>query len=287
MDLDSLPAVARAFVAAVSGDDGIEREVLEDSSLGREIASADHLRSHFLSELPHHCTMLIVAIADAYASLLSLGPGRPFSSNAVARGLLECAADLYWLGDCAIDPDERARRAITVYLTQTESTIRQLEQLQKRTEDSSLDQVISEGWSLLQATAEQANNAGYPVRSTRRAGQRYVLGTGKPAMSALVDDVVSEFVGRTGVNLYSRMSSTAHAEGSGLGQLLDHASQKVTTSGPRFACGMEFKGWAHRHMHPCHAVAVGATMEWLGLAFPKHLPGFASAVGVRTGHGVG
>lgn len=270
-------------MAAVADDDSIERDVPEGSQLGREMRFSNGVRAHFLSELPHHCTMLIVGIADAYASLLSLGPERPFASNAVARGLLEAAADLYWLGNSSINADERARRAITIYLTQTESTVRQLGQLRDRTKDGSLDPAISEGWSLLGATADAAKEAGYLVKHTKRAGRRYVLGAGKPAISGLVDEVVGEFLGTTGVNLYSQMSSTAHVEGSGLGRLLDPEDYKVATSGTRFAYSMKYESWAQRYMRPCHAVAVGATSAWLGLALPERLPGFVHDVIGSTG----
>lgn len=278
MNPNSAPPAARAFVSAVVDDAGIEREVREESLLGGEIGSTGGIQSHFLTQLPHHCTMLVVALADAYASLLSLGPGRPFGSSAVARGLLETAADLYWLSRRSVDARERARRAITVYLTQTEATIRQLKQLRDRTSVGSLDPGIAEGWELLERTADEALRAGYHVTRTKRAGARFVVGSGKPTTSALVEDAVSHFLGTTGVNLYSSLSSIAHAEGSGLGQLINHKDCREVPAGTRYAYGLELEDWAMRYMSPCHAVAVGATSEWLGLAFPERLPRFLDEV---------
>jgi hypothetical protein len=263
---------------AVTDDDGIELEVSERSQLCRELRSSTSVQEHFLAQLPHHCTMLVVGLADAYASLLALGADRPFACNAVARALMEAAADLYWLGTNSIDAEERARRTITIYLQQTESTVRQLQQLRDRTMDHSLDAGIAEGWSLLRATADAAQEAGYAVRSSKRAGQRYVLGTGKPSTSVLVDQVVSRFFGTTGVNVYSQMSSTAHAEGSGLGSLIDSADQRTADGGPRSAYGVQAEVWVQRYMRPCHAVAVGATSTWLDLALPERLPAFIRGV---------
>jgi hypothetical protein len=277
VDPDRLPPSAQAMIAAVIDENYVERDISEDGQLSREIGSFSDIRAHFLDQLSHHCTMLTVGIADAYGSLLSLGPDRPFASNAVTRGLLEAAADLYWLGNRSIDANERARRTITTYLIQTESTVRQLEQLRDRARGEALDEGISQGWSLLESTAEEARQAGYTVQRNRRAGRRYTLGTGKKTTSALVDDVVGEFLGMTGVNLYSLMSSTAHGEGSGLGLLIDKTDSQSTRSGPRFAYGMDDGIWSQRYVHPAYAVAIGAISEWLGLALPEQLPGFVQA----------
>ena len=204
--------IVHAMHFAVCDEAGVERHVEPASSLSTEISAVpSDIQTHFLSELPKHATMLVMAIGDACSGLLTLGPSLPFSSTGVARMLLEAAGDLHWLVDAdpGLAASERARRAITVYLRQTETTIRQLEQLRERTSQDDYDAGIAEGWELLRHTADSAALGGYRVKESRRPGQKYILHPGKPSISRLVDEAITRFYGSTGVNLYSLYSSTA------------------------------------------------------------------------------
>jgi hypothetical protein len=268
--------IVHAMHFAVCDEAGVERHVEPASSLSTEISAVpSDIQTHFLSELPKHATMLVMAIGDACSGLLTLGPSLPFSSTGVARMLLEAAGDLHWLADPGLAASERARRAITVYLRQTETTIRQLEQLRERTSQDDYDAGIAEGWELLRHTADSAALGGYRVNESRRPGQKYILHPGKPSISRLVDEAITRFYGSTGVNLYSLYSSTAHAEGSGLGSLLDTSARVETDHGDRVAYGLPEPLWTKNVLSPCLAVAVGVVREWVQLALPGQLEGFA------------
>src|SRR4051794_30595005 len=101
-------AWAETIFAVVIDSDGVERPVEPASRLSKEIEAATHeISRHFVRQLPQHCNMLAIAIADALQALNRLEPSLAFSGVLVARGLLEAAADLYWLSDPSIDGVER------------------------------------------------------------------------------------------------------------------------------------------------------------------------------------
>lgn len=270
-----LEILAEAIRGAFCDEAGAQREPESSSVLHGEIdAAGSDLQRHFLLQLPNHITMLVMAISDGCDGLANLGQTHPFSSMAVARAVLEAAGDLHWLAAADQTGAERARRAITTYLRQVETTVRQLEQLQKRTAQTELEDGIREGRELLRVTAEEAGRAGYKIGQTRRHGQLYVLDDGKPSTSALVDSVVSHFYGTTGVNLYATYSASAHAEGGGLGALLDDSDRIETTAGRRRAYGLPTALWKAKVEDPVVAVAFGVAHEALTLVLPDQAAGF-------------
>ena len=268
MEIEDLTPLAQKLINAITDSEGVQRLPSEESRLVAEKAELPIFFAHFLGELPNHATMLSVALADGYSSLVKLGAKLPFGSNAVARATLELAADLFWIADHSIDSTERARRAVSIYLIQTEATVRQLEQLRKRGDTTrTLARGISEGWDLLEDTGAQAAAQGlWPVRNNR--GKIPIIGEGKPPTSQLVDNVVRVFHGQTRVNLYSLLSSTGHGEGSGLGALLD---VEDTRTGPTrtYAYNATKDAWSAKFALPCARAATGAVREWLNLALPE------------------
>lgn len=269
-----LEPVVDALRGAVFDESAVQRLIDPASQLQREIDTSVGIQRHFLSELPNHAVMSMVALSDGCEGLAKLGSRLPFSSVAVARSVLEAAGDLHWLVCADQSSTERARRAMTIYLLQTETTIRQLEQLQERRPDLDVGAGIDEGWELLRATAKEAELAGYEVKESKRPGRKYTLAEGKPATSKLVDSVVTKFYGQTGVRLYSSYSATAHAEGGGLGALLDVSDTVSTEAGQRSAYGIPVSEWMQRVVDPVRAVTVGVAREALKLMFPSQEGGF-------------
>ncbi len=269
-------ATARTRVLhALIDDAGIERPIERDSKLAREISASMHdVAQHFLGELPHHCTMLAVAVADALASLDRLDGELPFGAIVLVRGLAECAADLYWLSDPEIDGSERARRAFLVYLSQEETVVRQLEQLSKRVPPEihkipDLPEAIAEGWESLNRHAEEMAAAGYRLRTTNKPGSKYILGDAKPSISALIDGLIVDQLGKTALNLYTSYSPIAHGDGEGLGSLLTRSATVETPDGTRYRRGFDEQMWDERIRSPATRAATGSVGAWVELAYPS------------------
>jgi len=270
-----LTQIQKRILAAVLDDTGVERPPEPASRIVAEAASSAHLvERHFLEQLPYHCTMLAMAIADALASLARLSPELPFGAVVVARALLECAADLYWLSDDHIDGQERARRAFLIYLKQHETVIRQLEQLDKRVPAEihgipDLAKAIDEGWESLKQHAEEMAAAGHKLRTTNKPGFRYIVGKDKPSISALIDRLINDHLGKTGLNLYTDYSPIAHAEGEGLGSLLTTSATVETPEGLRYRRGFDDETWKKRIKAPAAGAARGSVGAWVEVAYPS------------------
>lgn len=275
-------AIADALLAVAVDEQGVERAIERDSHLAREIAScSDDSSRHYLGELPHHCTMLAVSMADACQSIARLDPGLPFSTGIVVRGLLEAGADLHWLSSPKISAVERTRRAFLVYLRQLETQIRQMAQHAKRAPLSAPDQAlvdkgIDEGWQLLRLTAEGMAAAGYELQTSKKPGAKFRLGTPKPSTSELVDTLLVEFYGTTSVNLYSLYSPIAHVDGEGLGSLLERSDFRDTPEGQRFRYGLRDDAWMTRMLKPGACASLGCAAEWTALAQPSMVVDFAA-----------
>lgn len=279
-DRSEFQSLADAIIEAAVDDGGVERPVEGRSQLSGEIDSCAHdTARHFLSQLSQHNTMLGVAIADALASLSRLDPELPFSATVLARGLAEAAADLYWLSDLKIGAVERVRRTFLIYLRQHETQVRQIIQYSQRlTADGpgtpDLTTVIEKGWESLRVHAEKMASVGYALKETKKAGFKYSVGTPKPPIRELVDTVMSKFLGKTALNLYSTYSSVAHAEGEGLGSLLQYSDKVETPAGTRYRHGLDDEGWNQRIVLPTNLIAAGSFGTWLKLSQPKHAPQF-------------
>jgi hypothetical protein len=188
-------------------DAGVERPIQPQSRLAQEREACQHdVARHFLEELPKHCTMLTVAVLDGLGSLARLDGSRPFGAVVVARGLLECTADLYWLSASDIDAAERTRRTFNVVLRQQETVVRQLVESAKRVpphaqEIVKLQTAIGQGWEPLKTTADAMASAGYELYTSNKPGSKYVLGKAKPAIGALIDRLVTDHLGTTAVSL--------------------------------------------------------------------------------------
>lgn len=151
--------------------------------------------------------------------------------------------------------------------------MRQIEQFAKRFPDiakrSNLDEGIAQGWESLRLHAEDMAAAGYELRTSTKPGDRYLLGTGKPSVSELVDEAIIDFYGKTALNLYSMYSSTAHVEGLGLGALEDLKDTVRATEGVRYKYGFDDQTWQGLVVTPGLRVASGSTAEWIALAYPS------------------
>jgi hypothetical protein len=271
----ALTAMREQALGALFDEGGIERPIEPASRLAQEVAACGHdVARHFLGELPKHCTLLATAVADALGSLARLDRELPFAAVVVVRGLLECAADLYWLSDPAIDSTERTRRTFLVYLRQHETVVRQLVQLSARVPPAALKipdllKAIAEGWESLKLTAEEMATAGYPLRTSKKPGSKYVLGKAKPSTSALIDRLIKDQLGTTALNLYTGYSPVAHGEGEGLGSLLIADSSVETPEGIRYERGFDAPTWKERIVAPALAGAIGSVGAWVELAFPS------------------
>ena len=258
-----LTQVQTAILAAIVDDAGIERPLESTSRLVAEAASSSHpVERHFLEQLPHQCTLLAIGVADALGSLARLSPELPFGAVVLARALLECAADLYWLSDQSIDGGERARRAFLIYIKQHETVTRQLEQVYRRVPVEihgiqDLPRAIDEGWESLRRHAEEMAAAGHQLRTTTKPGSKYVIGDAKPSISALIDRLITDHLGKTGLDLYANYSPVAHGEGEGLGSLLTRSDAIETPLGVRYRHGFDEETWRKRIKDP----AVGAARE--------------------------
>jgi len=262
----------------VADDRNVERPIEAESRLAREIEASKHdVAKHFLSELPKHCNMLATAVADALTGLDRLEPGLAFSGVVLARGLVEAAADLYWLSEPAIGGVERTRRTFLIYLRQHETDVRQLEQISRRVpaeeseDEVDPDKAIAEGWLSLKRNAEAMASAGFRLRTTKQKGAKYVIGDVKPPISELVDKLITDNLGLTGLNVYTSYSATAHAEGGGLGALLTRSDRIETTEGIRYARGFDEATWEQRVVRPAASAAAGAVGAWAALAYPARL----------------
>ena len=85
MEIEDLTPLAQKLINAITDSEGVQRLPSEESRLVAEKAELPIFFAHFLGELPNHATMLSVALADGYSSLVKLGAKLPFGSNAVAR----------------------------------------------------------------------------------------------------------------------------------------------------------------------------------------------------------
>lgn len=267
---------------------GSDRPVERASQLVMELSECTHPTSqHFLGELPKHCSMLLMAIHDSCTSLNMLNRSLPFSSTLLARGLLEAAADLYWLTDTRIDKKERVRRTFLVYLIQVETQVRRLEQYRNRRlatdrpdldrfiSQRDLEQAISEGWAYLRESAEAMATVGYELNESKKLGVRYSLGERKPTISKLVDDMATDLLGSdTRLNLYSHYSSAAHVEGEGLGNLRDLSDMIATEQGEKHAYSFSEARWMGEIAGPGIQIAMGAVRMWVRLGFPTKLDEF-------------
>jgi hypothetical protein len=277
-----LDQLANVVMSAISSD-GVESPIDSDSPLAAETeACTEEIAKHFLGELPHHCTMLISAAADACIALSRLDTDLPFSAVVLVRGLFEAIADLHWLSDARLGHVERVRRTFLVYLRQVETSVRNVESFARRRgsvvqADMDLDEAIRQGREKLLVSAEAMAAAGYTLRSSRKAGSRYYLEKPKPPISELVDGTVSAFYGTTTLNLYSLYSSVAHAEGEGLGTLLIRSDSIVTAEGTRLRRGFSDEEWANRIVTPSFAIMSRGVREWLMLAYPHRLSEYDAA----------
>lgn|GEM_PF-3866674 len=253
---------------------GIERVVEPTSRLANEFATCQNdVAQHFLGQLSQHCTMLGVAIVEVLTSLDRLDPELPFSGVVLARGLVEAAADLYWLSDPAIDAAERTRRTFLIYLRQHETNVRQLVQFSNRFPQPddhlpNLDKAIDEGWASLKQTAEEMATAGYELRTSSRPGSKYSVGHPKPSISELVDTLIEDCLGKMTLNLYSLYSAVAHAEGEGLGSLCVPSDTVETAKGMRYRHGFDDAMWETRILRPTTQAAASACGAWVQLAHP-------------------
>lgn len=264
------------IVRVVLNDAGIERPIESQSRLAQEIAGATHAVSrHFLGQLSRHCNMLAAAVADALDGLARLEPSLAFSGVVVARGLLEGAADLYWLSDRGIDRVERARRTFLVFLRQHESQVREIVHYSRRlppgseSEFAKLSIVVAEGWESLRQPAEEMASAGYELRTSSRPGSKYSVGAPKPPVGELVDRLISAHLGTTAIPIYSLYLSVAHAEGEGLGSLRVMDDTVETPDGTRYLRGFDAAMWQQRVLEPATRGAAGALSAWVTLAYPK------------------
>ncbi|SRR6266511_3622801 len=257
-------------------DSGIERPIEPQSRLAQEIAASTHeVSQHFLRQLPQHCAMLAGAIADALDALARLEPSLAFSGVVVARGLLEAAADLYWLSDRRIDCAERTRRTFLVFLRQHETEVREVVHFSRRLPPgrerkvSQLSVAIAEGWESLRLHAEEMASAGYELRISNRPGSKYSVGEPKPPVGELVDQLISDHLGTTAIPIYSLYSSVAHAEGEGLGSLRVTSDSVETPEGTRYLRGFDAPMWGERVLTPATRGAAGAFSAWAELAYPN------------------
>jgi hypothetical protein len=278
-DSEPVPAVlelGKTIHDVLFDDTGVERPIESQSRLAKEIAASTHTASqHFLGELPKHCTMLAAAIADALDALARLEPSLAFSGVVVARGLLEAAADLYWLSDGGIDRAERTRRTFLVFLRQRETQVREIVHFSRRhppdseREVAELSAAIAEGWESLRLHAEDMASAGYELRTSNRPGSKYGVGQPKPPVGELVDRLISDHLGITAVPIYSLYSSVAHAEGEGLGSLRVMHETVETPEGTRYLGGFDAAMWTDRVLTPATRGAAGAFSAWAELAYPN------------------
>ena len=202
---------------------------------------------------------------------------------------MEAAADLYWLANSKIDAVERARRTFLVFLIQTETQVRQLEQYRTRCpagaettglgiSRSELDRAIGEGWQYLRDTAKNMASAGYRLHESNRPGAKYFLGDKKPPINKLVDGMMTDLLGSaTSLNLYSLYSSAAHVEGEGLGSLRDLNDMVDTAEGEKHAYGYSEERWDGSIVKPGIQAAMGAIRMWVKLGFPGRLGEFDDA----------
>ena len=271
-----LHKLADAVMSAITSD-GVERPIDGDSPLAAETnACTEDITRHFLSELPHHCTMLISAAADACIALSRLDTDLPFSSVVLVRGLFEAIADLHWLSDARLDSVERVRRTFLVYLRQIETRVQNVEAFANRQgvpayAGMDLDEAIRQGRELLKASAEELAAVGYTLRSSKKRGSKYYLDKPKPTISELVDAAISAFHGTTALNLYSLYSSVAHVEGEGLGTLLITSDSIETPEGTKFRRAFSEEVWNRRVVTPALAITTRGVREWLVLAYPRRL----------------
>jgi hypothetical protein len=256
-------------------DAGIERPIESQSRLAQEIAASTHAVSgHFLRQLPQHCTMLAAAVADALDALARLDRTLAFSGVVVARGLLEAAADLYWLSDRGVDRVERTRRTFLVFLRQHETQVRQIIRYSGRLPPGMEDKVaelsvaIAQGWASLRQHAEDMASAGYELRTSSRPGSKYSVGEPKPPVGELVDRLISDHLGTTAIPIYSLYSSVAHADGEGLGTLRVMGDTVETPAGTRYLRGFDTAMWQKQVLTPATRGAIGALSAWADLAYP-------------------
>ncbi|MGC2372357.1 MAG: hypothetical protein WA484_00640 [Solirubrobacteraceae bacterium] len=250
----------------------IERPIDPASRLAHEIkASTDETAQHFLGELCKHCTMLVAAIADVLGALAGLDSDSPFSASVLTRGLIEAAADLFWLSDAEIDAKERTRRTCLVYLRQHETLVGRMVEFSERHPEGDaaiphLAEGIAEGWESLKLSAEGMAAIGFELRTSKQRGSKYSLGGPKPSISRLVDVLITRFLGKTGVNLYAIYSPTAHGDGEGLGTLLIEGDQVEDEGVVKHRRGFDEKRWNGLVVGPALAAAKGATGAWFELA---------------------
>jgi hypothetical protein len=218
--------------------------------------------------------MLGAAVADALDALEKLESSLAFSGVVVARGLLEAAADLYWLSDEGIDGTERTRRTFLVFLRQHETQVQQIEQFSKRLPQGSertaeLSTAVAEGWQSLKQHAQEMAAAGFELRTGSKPGSKYSVGEPKPSISKLVERLMSDHLGTTAIPVYSLYSSVAHAEGEGLGSLRVMSDTVEAPEGTRYARGFDTAMWSERVLTPATRGAAGAFAAWARLSYPK------------------
>jgi hypothetical protein len=274
----ALVNLSAAIQQVLFDDAGIERPIERESVLAAELRTSTHdVARHFLGQLSQHCNMLASALADGSEALARLEPALAFSGVVVARGMLEAAADLYWLSDRQIDRAERTRRTFLVFLRQHEAQVREIVRFSKRipatpTDDApDLDAAIAEGWESLRQHAKEMASAGYELRTSDRPGSKYSVGDPKPAVSRLVDKLIADHVGLTALPIYSMYSSVAHAEGGGLGSLRVMHDAVETPEGKRHLRGFDLSMWHERVVASATRGATGAFVAWARLAYPSRL----------------
>lgn len=88
-----------------------------------------------------------------------------------------------------------------------------------------------------------------------------MLGSPKPPIDTLIDQLIVDSLGTTAVPIYSLYSSIAHAEGAGLGSLRVMDDRVDTAEDPHFARGLDTRRWSDQVLQPAErgsALAVGA-----------------------------
>jgi hypothetical protein len=109
-----LIAVREHMRGVLFDDAGVERPIQPQSRLAQE---ADVVSARRRPTLPRRASQALHDAdgrrADGLGSLARLDGSLPFGAVVVVRGLLETAAELYWLSASDIDAAERTRRTFT------------------------------------------------------------------------------------------------------------------------------------------------------------------------------
>lgn len=229
------------------------------------------IEKHFIGELPRHGSMLTAACLDAIQAFERFDGTTPFAGALVFRGILEVAADLHWLFVEGLDPRERARRALCIYIAQTEATLQTMRSLAKSELEviPNLKAAIAEGEAMLASCALAAESIGHKTERVRRGAYR--IGSGKPTTTSLIDGVAHATFGAGHDGIYRNLSQIAHANGAGLARLLDSTDQVRVSAGTRSRYGRGARWWSEQFLQPAAAVSGLALREFVGYAYPHRL----------------